>query len=123
MCEIPFTTLLAPPFNLFWADQVQVRITAKNLIGYGPAATGAGAYIFSQPDAPLNFAEDIANSNMYQTALTWEDGAINGGTEVLDFRISYSTEYGDYLVLRQGITERSYIASGITTGVTYKFKV
>lgn len=69
-------------------------------MGYSPVALGSGGFFLSQPDAPTNFAEDVANSNMYQTALVWADGAQDGGSPILDYRITYSTEYGDDLILR-----------------------
>jgi len=46
-CEIPYSTLMAAPYSLGWATSVTVQITAVNLVGEGPSATGNGAYLFS----------------------------------------------------------------------------
>lgn len=64
------------------------------MVGKSSFTTGAGALLLSQPYDPLNLVEDLPNSNMYQTALVWEDGADTGGSPILDYRITYSEENG-----------------------------
>jgi hypothetical protein len=60
---------------------------------------------------------------MFQTALTWNNGADDGGSPIIDYRILYSIGSGDYTVLRYGINSNSFVATGLNTGTTYKFKV
>ena len=60
---------------------------------------------------------------MYQTALIWSDGAEDGGTPIIDYRILYAAGSNDFTVLRQGILTKSYIATGLNTGMTYTYRV
>jgi hypothetical protein len=60
---------------------------------------------------------------MYQTAFTWDDGTLDGGSSILDYRLTHAIEEGDDIVLRQGISTKSFIAHGLITGTTYTFKV
>lgn len=75
------------------------------------------------PDAPVNVVNDITYTNADQIGLKWDDGPYNGGTEILDYRITYEQGNGVYSVLQSGLSERSYILSGVTTGVMYSFRV
>lgn len=55
--------------------------------------------------------------------MKWEDGASDGGSPILDYRITYSIGDGPDLVLRQGLTETTYLVTGIETGTLYTYKV
>jgi Fibronectin type III domain len=55
--------------------------------------------------------------------LTWSDGEDDGGSPIIDYRILYSIGSGDFTVLRYGINSNSFVATGLNTGTTYKFKV
>ena len=50
-------------------------------------------------------------------------GAAEGGTPVLDYHVSIAADGGSYTVLASGLTSLSYVASGLTAGVIYSFKV
>jgi hypothetical protein len=55
---------------------------------------------------------------------TWEDGVSDGGTAVLDWRITYDQSTGNNVILEAGITQRSYTTSIVlTAGRYYVFKV
>lgn len=41
---------------------------------------------------------------MNQIGLTWEQGTNSGGSEVIDYRILYKIESGDYSLLTTGLT-------------------
>jgi hypothetical protein len=47
---------------------------------------------------------------MNQIGLTWEDGASDGGTPVVDYRILYKIESGSFNVLTTGLTDKFYTA-------------
>lgn len=55
---------------------------------------------------------------------TWNDGASNGGSLVIDYTVYYDQGVGDFIQLEAGVTTKSY-----TTSVTliadkiYSFKV
>ena len=52
----------------------------------------------------------------------WAEASENGGTPVLDYRVSKDVA-GTYVVVQSGIMIEQYTVTGLTAGVTYKFKV
>lgn len=55
--------------------------------------------------------------------LVWEKGANNGGTYVLDYRLSYDQGVGEWVVLYSGITNTNIVVTDLTPGMEYHFKV
>ena len=45
--------------------------------------------ILTYPDPPVSFAEDITEKTGTKIGLTWAEGASNGGTPVIDYRLSF----------------------------------
>jgi hypothetical protein len=41
------------------------------------------------PDSPVNLADLVAITDDSQVAFSWEDGASNGDSEILDWRVTY----------------------------------
>lgn len=58
-----------------------------------------------------------------QVGLTWQPGASDNGSPVIDYQLSYDQGIDDYIVLASGITVTSFVASSLQPGFTYKFKV
>jgi len=54
--------------------------------------------------------------------LTWSAGS-NGGSTIIDYRISSAVSGGSYSVLSTDTSTTSYQATSLTAGVTYDFKV
>lgn len=50
---------------------------------------GNGAVILTYPDAPINLIEVVANRTPTSITIEWVEGAANGGTTVLDYRVTY----------------------------------
>jgi hypothetical protein len=76
------------------------------------------------PDAPVSLANDVATTSATRIAITWSEGAANGGTAVIDYRINYklSTET-TFNVLMSGITGTSYTTAALLQGSEYTFNV
>jgi hypothetical protein len=57
--------------------------------------------------------------------IQWEEGVSNGGRIVVDFRVSYAETSSDiWLTSAETVTRQMYwTISGLTSGVTYKFRV
>lgn len=90
-CSVPIATLRSAPFNLAWGDSVSAKLSATNVVGTSPESpTGNGAVILTYPDSPLNLANDDSVTNENQIGLTWQEGLANGGSPVIDYRISYA---------------------------------
>ena len=50
------------------------------------------------------------NSNAYNLAFTWSDGASDGGTPIIDYRVYYDagTNGATFTILDFGVTSKSY---------------
>jgi hypothetical protein len=116
-CSIPIGQLRSPPFSLPWGSSISVRVQAANQYGLSVhSVEGNGAIILTYPDAPLNLSEDPTYKSGTQIGLTWEEGVENGGTAVLDYRLSYDQGTGEYVYLYTGIAFTSWIITDLTPG-------
>jgi len=43
------------------------------------------------PDAPVSLSNVPSITTAYQIGLTWTEGAYNGGSPVLDYKVSYKS--------------------------------
>jgi hypothetical protein len=64
-CRIQIlTTLLAEPFSLPWGSSVYARVVATNIVGDSPfSVVGNGAIMLTIPDAPIDLADDVLQTN------------------------------------------------------------
>ena len=89
-CWIPLDVLTSPPFSLIKGNSVHAKILATNMYGDSPLSIeGNGAVMIIVPDAPINLGNDLAVTNKYKIGIVWDPGFSDGGTEVLDYRVSY----------------------------------
>jgi cellulose 1,4-beta-cellobiosidase len=103
---------------------VFAKISATNEKGTSSqSSAGNGAVIITYPDAPTSLQENAAVRTYSTVGLTWTASATNGGTPVLDYRISYAVSGGTFSVLADGVTGTSYTVSTLQPGTTYDFKV
>jgi hypothetical protein len=58
-----------------------------------------------------------------QITFSWSDGIEDGGSAVIDYKISYSENGSTYSTLETGITIQSYTAISLTPGNIYGLKV
>lgn len=69
-----------------WGVEVYARVSASNVKGTSVYSNeGNGAVILTNPDAPLNLANDAQVSSGSTIGLNWNKGAEEGGTPVLDY--------------------------------------
>lgn len=116
------------PYELEWNTGVYAKVQAINAYGAsGVSPEGNGAIITTVPDPPVNLSNVPELTTATQIGLVWEDGAFDGGKPVLDYKLYWDRgeglAYPVYEVLQQGITSQSYIATGLTTGLVYSFKL
>ena len=52
--------------------------------------SGNGAIILRAPDAPVDLINDPEITNSTQIGIIWSDGTWNGGSPIIDYRISYA---------------------------------
>ena len=125
-CSVPVSVLRSSPYLLNWGDEIYAIVAASNIKGQSTFSDeGAGATILTNPDAPLNLANDPLNTSGTTIGLIWYEGPENGGTPVLDYTVSYdqSSGTGTFVELAAGVTTLSYSATGLVPGNTYTFKV
>lgn len=123
-CTVPISSLIVWPYSLAWGSHVYAKVVAYN--GNGDSLTSAignGAIILTYPDAPLNLAETVLARTASTITFTWSAGVANGGTPVLDYSITYDQALSTFTPLASGIASTSFTATGLSAGLTYKFKI
>lgn len=75
------------------------------------------------PDAPVNLANDPATTAADQIAFTWEDGAFDGASSIVDYKVFKYEGAGPWTELATGVTTKSFIALSMTADTLYTFKV
>lgn len=124
-CTIMLSTLTAAPYSLIKDDSVTIKVTAENLYGESTQSSeGSGAIIWLVPDAPITLSNNPAVTDGLQIGVVWSDGASDGSTPVLDYKLWYALEADDFVVIQDGILLREYTTSvTLQSGDNYKFKV
>jgi hypothetical protein len=78
-------------YNLPWGSSIFAKVIAYNI--YGDSAesnVGNGALIMTYPDAPQNLLEVYSSRTATTLGLSWEAGAQNGGSPIIDYTVSYA---------------------------------
>jgi hypothetical protein len=89
-CTIPSSHFITEPYELEWGTSIQAKVIATNVRGSSlQSDSGNGAVIETNPDAPVSLQDAPLVTAATQVGLTWLEGAANGGTAVIDYRISY----------------------------------
>ena len=123
-CVIPVANLKAAPFSLDWGSSVYAKVTATNSYGNSlESDAGNGAVITTTPDAPTNVAEVYEQRTKSTLGLSWVAPVFTGGAVIEDYRVSYAEQGQAFSVLASGVTDTAYLATDLTFGVTYEFKV
>lgn len=102
-----------------------VKFSATNAVGTSSFSEAAGgAIIITNPDAPASLQNNDAITNYESIGLTWQEGASNGGSSIIDYRISYDNGIdGNLVILASNVVETQYTASGLTSDIIYTFKI
>lgn len=62
-------------------------------------------------------------TSAYQIGLSWSDGAHDGGSPVLDYRVSFAVQGEANTIFSSGLINKFETVTGLTPGVTYQFVV
>jgi hypothetical protein len=74
------------------------------------------------PDAPVSLQNEPSETNALQITFTWLDGASNGGTAVIDYKILFALEGQPLTELATGVGEQKYTTTEtLTAGSNYDF--
>ena len=102
------------------------KISAINSIGEGELSDPFLILAASVPDAPIQLLRNDILSTREVVSFTWEQGTGNGGSPVIDYRVSYDQGIGSFVVIGDSYTSQSFTSTalqGITPGHTYRFYV
>ena len=118
---------MADPFNLITGSNVLVYVVATNSIGTSkasPVGSGAIVRLSVVPSAPT-LSLDSSATTKTQVGVSWVDGISNGGQPVLDYSLSFDGAPAGvtWTSVASGILTRSFVVTGLTTGLTYSFRV
>jgi hypothetical protein len=81
--------LTSAPYSLQFGDSVIAKVIATNSKGSSTeSSTGSGATIITVPDAPISLLEDTSQRTISDLGITWSDGASDGGSPIIDYRVS-----------------------------------
>jgi hypothetical protein len=88
-CDVPLSTLTSAPYNLLFGDSVYAKVVATNVKGSTVGSLeGNSAIIITKPDSPINLVEDLSQRTSSALGLVWEAGVSDGGSVIIDYRIS-----------------------------------
>lgn len=119
--------LRAEPFEMPWGSSISAQVYSSNVLGNSVYSDiGNGAVILSIPSAPYDLENDIAYTTASTIGFKWTAPDETGGTAVIDYRVYYDQGdalTSDFVVLESNIVDLEYIATSMSMGVTYRFKV
>lgn len=82
--------MYASPYNLLLGYTINAYVIAYNAYGYSQASPiGNGGITVFVPDAPVSLTNNGLITNKSVIGFTWSDGSSNGGTDVIDYRVSW----------------------------------
>lgn len=70
-------------------DTLFAKVKAENIYGETELSTeSAGVIYLREPDSPISVIEDRTAKTDSIINLVWTDGSNNGGTAIIDYRVS-----------------------------------
>jgi len=77
---------------------VFVKIYATNIVNdSGVSNLSLGSTILTNPDPPLNLVNIPSITSASVIGMSWNQGVFNGGSAVIDYRISWDQGTGSYI--------------------------
>lgn len=67
--------------------------------------------------------EDSSQRSPTTLKITWKAPTFIGGTSIIDYQVSIARSDQDFSDSPISVTDIKYLAEGLTTGVTYKFRI
>lgn len=78
---------------------------ATNLYGDSPfSPSGSGAIMMTTPDAPINLINDLTVTTRSVIKIMWSSGYSNGGSSIIDYRVSFDQSTGIWVVLQESVS-------------------
>lgn len=100
------------------------KVTARNSVGDSLQSEPVAIRAAKVPDAPVTLTNVPEITTAYQVGLAWSEGAYNGGSAVLDYRVSQRAESDStFTLVESNIVLTQLIVTGLTPAVSYEFRV
>lgn len=107
-----------------WGTSVWAKLIAYNFYGDSDISEpGNGAVIITYPDAPIDLTETVEARTPTSITFSWTEGFENGGSPVIDYRITYDQAAATFVELQANHLETSLTTTGLTAGLIYTFRV
>lgn len=72
-CSVPTSVLNEFPYSVQWGESVIAKVIAINQYGESAESLeGNGALMLTNPDAPVNLAEDLSGRSQTSVAFSWQ---------------------------------------------------
>lgn len=98
-CQIPSAAINGSPYLVAWGSSIFAKVAASNVYGISEhSVAGNGAVIVTVPDAPIGVADNAVVTTATRIGITWQRGASNGGTPIIDYRVSWDQGTGTWVV-------------------------
>jgi len=99
-CTVPISVLKAAPYELAWGSIVKATVIARNAVGSSEeSAAGGEAIIVTNPNPPNPLNNNALVTSESVIGLTWVEPAENGGSPVIDYRVSWDQGRNEFVVL------------------------
>jgi hypothetical protein len=110
---------------LEWGSHVWAKVISFNVYGESPISDeGNGGLLLTIPDPPINLIEIVGTRGATQIGVEWTKATEDGGTPVIDYLLEYHDETTTtFTPLDPNVLATSYLATGLTTGSVYTFRV
>jgi hypothetical protein len=93
------------PYYLELGHKIYIKVKAFNAYGDSDLSeAGVSDGMEFVPDSPVNLLNDPTITNDSQVGFSWQDGASDGDSVVLDYRITYDESTGNWVTLVEGLT-------------------
>lgn len=99
------------------------RVQSRNDVGFSDYSAEIAVIASTYPKAPVGLLVDRVATTANQIGFTWSNGDSNGGSPILDYRISYDQAVGNWIVLATSVIPNYYTSPMLTSGSTFTFKV
>ena len=100
------------------------KVSARNNVGSGALSEPISIRAARVADKPTDLSNVASITTAYRVGLDWSEGIYNGGSAVLDYRVSYKQLSADaFTIYESGILTTDSIVYGLEPGITYVFRV
>ena len=100
------------------------KVESRNIFGYSTLYSNEATIRAAKlPDAPISLANNAVVTASGVINLTWLPGTYDGGSPIIDYRLSYRMGSDSYVVLATGVLPASFTATSLTADTIYTFKI